>query len=356
MAIGRIFNHLGKVGKRLLGPRGRLFAGCDDLSSARLCWHSLAMLMFREEGLKEAQTTDSVLMVRPLGFAFNQETAATNSFMRAAAMPDLTAKALSEFEGLVRQLDDAGVHVMVSEEQHEPDALFPNNWVSFHADGTMVLYPMAAVSRRAERAPERVKALLGRSGFAIRELIDLTDHETAGRYLEGTGSLVLDRVNRRAFASLGPRTDRRALADFADRLAYDVTSFDALGPDGRPIYHTNVLLSLGTKFAMICLAAVPTEQRKGLAEALEATGRTIVEASWAQLTRFACNMLELRSNAGEPLIALSSAALACLEPRQRATLERLGGSLVDATIPTIEAVGGGGVRCMLAEVHLPRAT
>ena len=174
------------------------------------------MLMFRPDGLQEAQTADSVLMVRPVGFAFNDETAATNSFMRAAAAPDLTSRALAEFEGLVRRLDDAGVHVTVLEEQREPDALFPNNWVSFHADGSMVLYPMAAVSRRAERAPERVRALLERCGYIVNDIVDLTEHESHGRYLEGTGSLVLDRAGRHAFASLGPRTDTRALAHFAN--------------------------------------------------------------------------------------------------------------------------------------------
>jgi hypothetical protein len=314
------------------------------------------MLMFRTDGVHEAQTADSVFMVRPVGFAFNTETAETNSFMAPGSEPDLTARALAEFEGLGRRLEDAGVRVSVLDGQDEPDALFPNNWVSLHADGTMVLYPMAAVTRRAERAPARVRALLEAAGYQVREVIDLSGHERHGRYLEGTGSLVLDRTARRAFASLGPRTDRRAIADFADRLAYDVTTFDAIGPDGRAVYHTNVLLSLGTRFAMVCLAAVPVEQRQRVADALEATGRTVVEASWEQLTRFACNMLELKNGSGEPLIALSSAALASLLPDQRSTLERLGGQLVDAPIPTIEAVGGGGVRCMLAEVHLPRAS
>ena len=302
----------------------------------------------------EQQTADAVLMVRPNGFAFNEETAATNAFMQRSVGDDLNRRVMQEFDGLVLHLQDAGVEVALLENQHGPDALFPNNWLSTHADGTAVLYPMAAPSRREERAPAEARTLLAAAGFNCAKLVDLTAEEEQGRFLEGTGSVVLDRVGRLAFACRGPRTHSDVLSAWAERLDYQPILFDAIGPDGRPVYHTNVLLSLGSKFAMICLAPVPAEQRGALVGALEAGGRTVIEADWQQLTHFACNILELRSRSGEPLVALSSAALRSLRPEQRSILQRLGGALVDAPVPTIEAVGGGGVRCMLAEVHLPR--
>ena len=302
----------------------------------------------------DAQTTDAVLMVRPLGFAFNEETAASNSFMARSPAADLTAKAVEEFSGLERALCQAGVQVEVLEGQIAPDALFPNNWFSTHSDGSLILYPMAAISRRGERVPQMLAGRLAQSGFAVDEVIDLSAHEEKGRYLEGTGSLVLDRPGRVAFACRGPRTSDLVLHEFKVRAGYDAVVFDAIGPDGRPIYHTNVMLSLGSSFAIACLSCVPAEQRSSLVDAIEAGGRTLIEADWEQLTHFACNILELRSRSGEPLVALSSVALASLRPHQRSQLQRIGGTLVDAPIPTIEAVGGGGVRCMLAEIHLPR--
>ncbi len=302
----------------------------------------------------EAQTASAVLMARPNGFAFNAETAETNSFAAGGTCPDLTRLALAEFDGLVRRLADAGVEVMVLDEPSGPDAVFPNNWISFHADGTAVLYPMATASRREERHLPAVQTLLTASGRGIGRLVDLTGHEDRGAYLEGTGSLVLDRPGRRGFACLGPRTDPAVIADFDRQLGYDTYTFDASGPDGRPIYHTNVLMSLGTRFAVVCLDPIEADDRGRLVGALEAAGRTVIPVDWSQLCHFACNILELRNAAGEALVALSSQALASLRPDQRRTLELLGGELVHADIPTIERVGGGGVRCMLAEVNLPR--
>lgn len=301
----------------------------------------------------EQQTASAVLMARPNGFAFNAETAETNSFAAGAPSPDLTRLALDEFDGLARRLSDAGVEVLVLDEPSGPDAVFPNNWISFHADGTAVLYPMATASRREERNLPAVQRLLAASGRSIERLVDLTPHETRGAYLEGTGSLVLDRPGRRGFASLGPRTHPTVVADFDRQLGYDTLTFRANGPDGRPIYHTNVLMSLGTRFAVVCLDPVEPEDRNRLMGALEAAGRTTVLVEWSQLCHFACNILELRSRRGERLIALSTQALSSLRPDQRSQMERLGGELVHAEIPTVERVGGGGVRCMLAEVHLP---
>jgi hypothetical protein len=306
---------------------------------------------------REAQSSDAVLLVRPARFGFHAEAAESNVFASAAHDPELSAHVLGEFDGLVRRLTDAGVEALILEDSPEPakpDAIFPNNWVSFHADGTMVLYPMATQARRQERNSDGLTKLLASSGFELRNVIDLSFHERHGHFLEGTGSLVLDRPERRAFANLSPRTDPQVIADFDDRLDYSTLVFDAHDRSGRPIYHTNVLLSLGAKFAVLCTDTLPDEYREVLSDEIEASGRTLIGVDYEQLREFACNLIELRSRSGDPLIALSSAALSSLRPDQQRLLESFG-QLIDTAIPTIEAVGGGSVRCMIADVHLPRS-
>ena len=297
---------------------------------------------------KEAQTSGSVLLVRPRAFAFHAEAAASNAF--AAAPSDEVAKlALAEFDALAAALDAAGVETIILD-RDGPDAVFPNNVVSFHADGSLVLYPMATAARRLERDAPGLLPLLERAGFAVRRTIDLTAHEHDGRFLEGTGSLVLDRPRRRAFASRSVRTHPAVVTDFDEALGYSTLMFDAFDRSGRPIYHTNVLLSIGTDFAILCSEAVPAEQRNGLIDGLE---RTVIEVSFDQMRAFACNLLELRGRSG-PVIALSSAALASFTAGQRRQLDSFA-ELIPVAIPTIEAVGGGSVRCMIADIHLPRA-
>lgn len=295
----------------------------------------------------EAQTSGSVLLVRPRAFAFHAEAAASNAFATASG-GDVTKQALAEFDGLAAALDQAGVDTLILDHDG-PDAVFPNNWVSFHADGTVVLFPMATAARRLERVTQSLLPLLDQAGFAVRRTIDLSPHEQHGRFLEGTGSLVLERPRRRAFASRSARTDPAVITDFDEALGYSTLMFDAFDRLGRPIYHTNVMLSIGTDFAILCGEAVPAEQRAGLIDRLE---RTVIEVGFDQMSQFACNIIELRGSAG-PVIALSSAALASFTLGQRRQLESFG-QLVPAAIPTIEAVGGGGVRCMIADIHLPR--
>lgn len=304
----------------------------------------------------ERQASRSALLVRPAAFGFNPETAATNAFAEASGDNGIARAVLGEFDAAVRRLDDAGVEVLVLDDQPDPptpDAIFPNNWVSFHADGTMVLYPMESPSRQREREPERLVILLDQRGFEVLRTVDLSHHERHGRYLEGTGSLVLDRPRNRAFANLSPRTDPHVIADFDDRLDYSTLLFDAHDRAGRPIYHTNVLLSLGTKFAVVCTEVVAEEYRRVLLGEIEASGRTIIEVEFEQMKRFACNIIELEGKGG-PVIALSAAAKASFGPAQLRTLESFG-DLLDVPIPTIEQVGGGSVRCMIADIHLPRA-
>ena len=305
--------------------------------------------------LTGGQTSNSVLLVRPASFGFHTEAAASNVF---ATDPDgdVQADALGEFDALVRRLSQARVNTFIFDDpagEAKPDAVFPNNWISFHRDGSIVLYPMATEARRRERNVEAIGSLLTNSGFEVRRIIDLTAHERHERYLEGTGSLILDRPRRQAYASLSLRTDRDAIADFDEQLDYSTMVFDAADRNGRAIYHTNVLMSLGTRFAVLCTEAVAPGARAALLAEIEASGRRLIEVDEEQMRQFACNLIELQNRDGDPVIALSTAALDAFRSDQRAVLESFG-ELVAVPIPTIEAVGGGSVRCMIADIHLPR--
>jgi hypothetical protein len=299
-------------------------------------------------------------MIRPARFESNPQTAASNRFQGKidTSTDEQQHAASSEFDNLVTALRGNGIDVVVFEdtaEPHTPDSIFPNNWVSFHADGRVVLYPMAAENRRAERRMEIIEALAGTHGFQIRELIDLSSHEESGRYLEGTGSMVLDRANRVAYACLSSRTTLEVLGEFAQRMGYDVVAFDAVGEDGTPIYHTNVLMNIGEKIAVICDAAISNEdQRHAVLQRLRQSGHDVVSLSYQQLGAFAGNMLELRTASGGRLIAMSQQACDALTGAQRQQLEA-NGQVVSVDIRSIENSAGGSVRCMLAELHLPRA-
>jgi hypothetical protein len=304
----------------------------------------------------ETQTADAVLMVRPVHFGGNEETAGSNFFQRAGAVPDAAARAQREFDALALALADAGVRVHQFAGQKNaalPDEVFPNNWLSLHADGTAVLYPPLAANRRRERRPELLAALAESCGYRIERVVDLTELETRGEYLEGTGSLVLDRERHVAYACRSPRTHADGLRAFALALGYEIVPLSAVDSAGRAIYHTNVLLSLGTRFAALCTSAIASPaERRAVVERLEASGRRVIDLRAEELASFAGNLLELRGSAG-PVIALSAAALASLVAPTRRALEAYG-ELVTADIATIEQLGGGSVRCMLAEVALPR--
>jgi hypothetical protein len=240
-----------------------------------------------------------------------------------------------------------------SDEPPKPDAIFPNNWVSFHRDGTVALYPMLAPNRRWERRDEVLEQVVRQGGFRVSRTVDLTHREAEEKYLEGTGSVVLDRVHRMAYACSSPRTDLDVLGEFAQLLDYDLMTFDAIDSGGRAIYHTNVLMAIGSGFAVVCGDSIAnTAHRAAVFSKLRATGHDIVDISQQQMAQFAANMLELASPAAK-LIALSTTALDSLNRAQRAVLESHA-ALVPVPIPTIERVGGGGVRCMLAEIHLPK--
>jgi hypothetical protein len=296
-------------------------------------------------------------MIRPAHFAANPETAGSNFFQRDA-LPDAgqAERARRESDALALALTEAGIHVHQFGGLRDvplPDEVFPNNWLSLHADGTAVLYPMLAANRRAERRPELLEALRAPLGYRLERTVDLTAFERRGEYLEGTGSLVLDRERHIAYACLSPRTHAGPLAEFARALDYDVVPFHAADRAGRPIYHTNVLLSIGTRFAALCTRAIASPaERRSVIERLEGTDHEIIDLTFAQLAAFAGNMLELKGRNGA-VIALSSTALDSLGAAQRRRLDRYG-RLVATDVGTIEPAGGGSVRCMLAEVALPR--
>jgi hypothetical protein len=307
---------------------------------------------------QERQSAGAVLMVRPARFACNPQTAPSNAFQ---AQPGVGAEeaqgnALREFHALSEALARAGVQVLIapdSDEPPKPDAIFPNNWVSFHHDGTVALYPMLAVNRRWERRDEVLEHVVREGGFRVSRTVDLTHRESEEKYLEGTGSIVLDRVHRVAYAGVSPRTDLDVLGEFAQLLDYDLLTFDAVDGAGRAIYHTNVLMAIGSGFAVLCGDSIANPQhRSAVLAKLRATGHEIVEITLAQMMQFAGNVLELATPRGN-LIALSTTAWRSLETAQRRALESHA-AIIPADIPTIERIGGGGVRCMLAEIHLPK--
>lgn len=303
-------------------------------------------------------TTDSrplfasqVIMIRPAAFGFNPETAASNGFqVETSGESDVVTAALREFDAMAAALTVAGVEVWAWADDLDPprpDAVFPNNWLSTHPNGRVYLYPMATVSRRREVRRDHVEALAHR--FVVDEVVDWTAHAEHGRALEGTGSLVIDAGRRRVFACRSPRTDPTLVRAWASREDLEPVIFDALDPAGRPIYHTNVVCCVGAGFAACGLELVPEGQRAYLQERLAETGRCI-ELTPPQIARFAGNMLQLTTRGG-PLLVLSQAALDALRADQvRALAQRT--ELLPVRIPTIEALGGGSARCMLAELFL----
>ena len=306
----------------------------------------------------ESQLASTVLMIRPARFESNPMTAESNRFQgRNPLSPEEQHKiALQEFDALAGALRDAGITVVVADdtpEPHTPDSIFPNNWVSFHADGRVVLYPMEAPNRRTERRPDIIEMLDTEMGFQVRDVIDLSVHEKNGHYLEGTGSMVLDRTNRIAYACLSSRTQLDPLGDFAQRMDYDVVAFDAFDRNGERIYHTNVLMNVGESVAVICAESISDEaQREAVLAQLKVTGHQVVKLSYDQLDAFAGNMLELRREDGVRVIAMSSQAWNSLNEDQRDIL-LANGEVVHVPIENIESSAGGSVRCMLAEIHLP---
>jgi hypothetical protein len=297
----------------------------------------------------------NVCMVEPAAFGFNAETAASNRFQRDTGIAADTAAAAARAESaaLAVSLRAAGISVAIAADTAapaKPDAVFPNNWVSFHADGTVVLYPMFNPSRRAERREAVIDCVKAELGFRETRRLDLTQEERKGRFLEGTGSLVLDHQNRVAYAVPSPRTDASLVREWARLMDYEPFLFDAATPDGTPVYHTNVVLWIGARVAGLGLGWMPGSQREAVRARLSAGRREVMNLSGNQLLAFAGNMLELRDARGQAHLVMSASASASLEAAQHAMLREADMNCVVAAIPVIETLGGGSVRCMLAEV------
>lgn len=308
---------------------------------------------------RDAQCAGAVMMIRPAAFGWNAQTEDSNRFQQrpAVAGPPAATTARLEFDALAGALAEAGVGVHVFEDRAQPvcpDAVFPNNWVSFHADGTAVLYPMLAPNRRLERRPELLQQLADRKAFSLRRVLDLTSLEASGVFLEGTGSLVLDRAARIAYACLSPRTHRRAVEAFCDELCYEACVFEATGAAGEPVYHTNVVLALGNRLAILARENVAPADRERVAERLSDGGRHVECIDSRQAANFAANALELRGAGATSVLAMSARAWAGVSAEARDRLASRVDRCVIVPVPTIEAIGGGSVRCMLAEVFNSR--
>jgi hypothetical protein len=294
-------------------------------------------------------------MIRPVSFGFNEETAGSNAFqIRSAEQLDVQEKALAEFDAFVDKLRANGIDVIVvndTPQPHTPDSIFPNNWVSFHEDGKVFLYPMQAKNRRLERRADVIEQLKNR--FSIAEVDDLSHFEQHNKFLEGTGSMVLDRQNKIAYACLSPRTDIEVMNIFCEKSGYSPVYFHAVDGKRTAIYHTNVLMCIGEKFVVICLDTVRDKQEKtALTDMFKQTGKEVIEISLAQMNAFAGNMLELVNDKGEHLLVMSARAYHSLTHAQIEQLERYC-RLVYSDLTVIENNGGGSARCMMAEVHLP---
>jgi hypothetical protein len=298
-------------------------------------------------------------MVRPRAFGYNPETALTNTFQRPQEHADGDAGALArhEWAQLVRALESEGVAVCTAEDSAlpvKPDAVFPNNWVSFHEDGTLVLYPLQSANRRFERRPEVIEAAVRELGFKVSHLLDLSWFEGERKYLEGTGSLVLDHVARVAYACLSPRTHPEVLREWTEALGYEAVTFHAADHAGVPLYHTNVLMCIGARAVVVGAEAIAPDDRQRVLERLADTGREIIEIGHEEIARFAGNMLELgtwdEALGDSRVLVMSESARGALSADTFARLSGCTDAVLAVPVPTIEKLGGGSVRCMLAEV------
>lgn len=303
------------------------------------------------------QATNHILMVRPAAFSFNPETAKDNAFQdkkKPEPHTQIQTKALSEFDRMVGKLSAAGLSLTVVQDTsppEKPDAIFPNNWFTTHANGNLVTYPLLSKNRRCERSIEALSLL--RKSFKIVEEIDLSGLEADAVYLEGTGSMVLDRENKYCYAALSERTHLPALQKFGTLLGYDIFTFPTSGPKNKPIYHTNVMLSVATHFAVVCLSCVAdAEARQMLRQKIEASGKAVIEISEAQLGAFCGNVLEVKNQDGQLILVMSERAYRAFTTAQKRTITQTN-EILHTNIDTIETFGGGGTRCMMAEIFLP---
>ncbi len=297
-------------------------------------------------------TTSHLLMIRPAAFGYNPETAVNNTFQQAGT-GNIQEKALKEFDDFVALLRSHHIDVTVVEDTPEPptpDSIFPNNWFSTHKNGTLCFYPMFAENRRRERKSTVIDII--KHQFDVRTTVDFTDYENTGQFLEGTGSMVLDRDNHIAYACLSPRTDQSVLADFCGRMNYAACCFDASDSNGIAVYHTNVMMCVGERCVIVCLESVNNPaQREMLADTIENTGKALIPISLQQMAQFAGNMLEVENKQHDHFMVMSDTAYRSLTKEQIHKITQHT-AILHPALTTIETNGGGSARCMMAEIYL----
>lgn len=313
--------------------------------------------------MENKQSTNTLMMVRPVQFRFNEQTAVNNYYqttIEGLSASEMQLKAVEEFDHFVEKLRSKKINVIVVEDTPDPstpDSIFPNNWVSFHEDGKVGLYPMYAPNRRLERRPDILVKLQTKEGLKINEIIDFSHHEDQNRFLEGTGSMILDRPNKIVYIAISLRTDENILAEFCSEFGYKAVKFTANQTvDGKrlPIYHTNVMMCVADELAILCADSIDDEaERKSVINSLEKTGKEVIEISEDQKHHFAGNMLQVNGTDGKPYLVMSAAAHQSLNEKQIKRIEKYC-EILSSSLDTIEALGGGSARCMMAEVFLPK--
>lgn len=305
------------------------------------------------------QTTDTVLMIEPVAFGYNAQTAENNYFQVNSENEDTQAKALVEFKNFVEKLRSKGVNVITVKdtlEPHTPDSIFPNNWVSFGKDGKVVLYPMFAPNRRDERRMEILEEVKS-AGFRIDAVEDWSHYEDKNLFLEGTGSMIFDHDNKIAYGSVSLRLDETVFREFCKKIGYQPVvfhSYQTAGTERLPIYHTNVMMCVADRFVVICLDCIDDEtERQNVVEVIQSSHKEIIAITEEQIQNFAGNMLQVRNAEGKTFLVMSKAAYDALTPEQIASIEQYS-EIIYSDLTTIETNGGGSARCMLAEVFLPR--
>jgi hypothetical protein len=303
------------------------------------------------------QTTSSILMVRPVSFGFNNETAASNAFqskLQGATPAEIRQKAIAEFDNFVQLLQEKGIQVVVIDDTagpEKPDAIFPNNWITLHRNGTVALYPMHAPSRRSERRQDIIDTL--RQQYEVKKIVDFSSHEDSNKFLEGTGSMILDHENRIVYACLSPRTDADLLEEFCQQFRYQPVIFQAYDHNGGLVYHTNVILCIGHRFAVLCSATIRDEHdRQFVIDTLTRTSHEVIDITEEQLRHYAGNMLEVKNKEGKHFLVMSEQAFRSLRPDQIQAIQKYA-EIIPVPIYTIEHIGGGSARCMMAEIFLP---
>ena len=305
------------------------------------------------------QTANTVLMVEPIAFGYNSQTAENNYFQVEQKEADIQEKALAEFNNFAEKLREKGIQVITVQdtlEPHSPDSIFPNNWVSFHEDGRVALYPMFAMNRRVERRIDILETIKN-EGFVINEIDDLSNSEENEKYLEGTGSMIFDHDYKIAYGSVSLRLDEELFRDFCEKFGFTPVvfhSFQNVGNQRLPIYHTNVMMCVAEQFVVICLDCIDDElEREKVQEVIKSTEKEVIEISEDQLQQFAGNMLQVQNEEGTQYLVMSETAYKSLTPEQIAQIESYC-EIIYADLNTIEVNGGGSARCMLAEVFLPK--